>query len=417
MRLLTPQRRSFVRGLRRWVTRDMPLKGAAVGLAVASYLLVTLVVPREVVAPFDGRIPVEPPEVPSGFSLRGPLGDVSVRLRGPEPVVARIGREQLRATLDISALDTGKAEPQDAPVRVAVADPQVTVVDVTPATVAVRIEPIISRTYTVQARFANEPPAGFQRGEPQVTPAEVQATAPASVLGTVAAVYAAVRFGDIGVDLVTSATPVPVDAAGAVVDGVTVEPAAVQVKVPVLSTSTTRTLAVLHDVRGVPANGYWIVQVVAEPAAITVRGPQEAIARLDVARTAPFDVTGINGTRTFQIPFALPQGVEMLEPRDAQVTVNVQVLTGTRPFPLVAVVAAGLADTLVAEVEPRTIGLVLTGPVPALAAVAADQVTATVDVTGRGPGTYALDVAVRVPAGVVTQQVQPARVTVTIRNR
>jgi hypothetical protein len=40
-----------------------------------------------------------------------------------------------------------------------------------------------------------------------------------------------------------------------------------------------------------------------------------------------------------------------------------------------------------------------------------------VDAAGRGPGTYAVDVTVRVPAGVTAQSVQPTRVMLTIRAR
>jgi YbbR domain-containing protein len=53
--------------------------------------------------------------------------------------------------------------------------------------------------------------------------------------------------------------------------------------------------------------------------------------------------------------------------------------------------------------------------VPTLAGLPPEQVVASIDVSGRGPGTYTIDVAVRVPSGVSVQTVQPARVTVTIR--
>ena len=45
----------------------------------------------------------------------------------------------------------------------------------------------------------------------------------------------------------------------------------------------------------------------------------------------------------------------------------------------------------------------------------AEQVVASIDAGGRGPGTYTLDVVVRAPSGVSVQTVQPARVTLTIR--
>ena len=103
-------------------------------------------------------------------------------------------------------------------------------------------------------------------------------------------------------------------------------------------------------------------------------------------------------------------------PRPLSVTVTVQPLTGTRVFNT-AIVVTGLAANLTADLDQTNVGVLLSGPVPTLASLPPEQVVASVDVTGRGPGTYMLDVAIRVPSGISVQTVQPARVTVTIRPR
>jgi len=61
--------------------------------------------------------------------------------------------------------------------------------------------------------------------------------------------------------------------------------------------------------------------------------------------------------------------------------------------------------------------VLVAGPVPTLASLPPGQVVASVDAAGRGPGTYIVDVAVRVPSNVSVQTVQPTRVTLTIRSR
>ncbi|HEY3126725.1 MAG TPA: hypothetical protein VGK07_06670, partial [Candidatus Limnocylindria bacterium] len=98
------------------------------------------------------------------------------------------------------------------------------------------------------------------------------------------------------------------------------------------------------------------------------------------------------------------------------VTVTVQALAGTRLFNT-AVVVAGLSANQTADLDLTSVGVLVAGPVPTLAALPAEQVVASVDAGGRGPGTYTLDVAVRVPSGVSVQTVQPTRVTLTIRSR
>ena len=110
------------------------------------------------------------PSVPNGFVLRGNLGDVAVRLSGPEDAVSRIGLADLHATLNISGVDASRPEPHDAIVDVTVANDAVKVVEVSPATIAVRLEQITSRTVVVQAKLANDPPAGTQASAASVSP-------------------------------------------------------------------------------------------------------------------------------------------------------------------------------------------------------------------------------------------------------
>lgn len=402
---------------RRAFVRDLPLKAAALAIALLLWVAAVEAAPREKVEWFPGRVPVERPEIPAGYVLRGQLGDVRVLVRAPEATFDKIAQQDLRATIDAADLDAARDEPQDAMIHVSASDPRVAVVQVDPASISVRLERLVTRTLAIQVRFANSPPREFQPGVPALSAAEVAVTGPQSLVGSVAAVYATLRFGDTPVDLSQSAQAVAVDAAGAVVDGVRVEPAAVQVTVPVLSTASTRTLPVLWTIRGIVANGYWIQRITTDPVAVTVRGDQTLLASLERIETAPIDVNGLTANRSYRVALVLPAGVTLIEPADAVVGVTVVPLTGTRPFPLVAVAVIGLGPNLVAEVDPRTVDTVVAGPVPTLAALAADAVSASVDAAGKGPGTYTMDVTVRVAAGVTAQSVQPTRVTLTIRSK
>ncbi|MEK7861517.1 MAG: CdaR family protein, partial [Chloroflexota bacterium] len=211
------RRRLDVRSL---VLGDLPMKAAALAVALVLWIAaISSAPPPEVTVQFDGRVPVERPVVPEGYVLRGQLGDIGVRLRGPGPALAALGQQHLRATLDLSAVVPGP-EAQEVPVRVAVADESVLVVEVSPATVAVRLERRTERILAVQARFANEPPAGFQAGAATFRPQEVSLSGPESLVATVAAVLATLRFGDAPVDLAQGVQPVAVDAAGERVEGV-----------------------------------------------------------------------------------------------------------------------------------------------------------------------------------------------------
>ncbi|HEV8230575.1 MAG TPA: CdaR family protein, partial [Candidatus Limnocylindria bacterium] len=372
--------------------------------------------PRMITVTFDGRVPVERPEVAAGYVLRGQLGDVGVTLRGQEGVADRVALSDLHATLDMTSLQYGLAGPQDAKVHVTVAKENVEVVDISPATVSVRLERVVSRSLPVQARFSNTPPPGSRAGDAVIVPTDVKVTGPESSIAQIAAAYATVRFGDAMTDITGSSPAIPVDASGTPIDGLTVEPGLVTVAVPVLPTATTRTVPVVFTLRGTVAPGYWVSAVAMDPFAVTVRGEENVLSSLDRIETLPVDIGGFNSTRSLRVALALPSGVTLLRPTDVAVTVTVQPLTGTRPF-TVGVQVTGLSANQSAETDPATVAVLVAGPMPGLNALTVEQVLASVDAGGRPPGTYAVDVAIRVPSGLTVQTVQPARVTLTIRSR
>jgi YbbR domain-containing protein len=400
--------------LRSLVVRDFPLKAAALAISVLAFVAVAESTQPAVIT---FRVPVErPAEVPAGYVLRGTLGDVAVTLRGPQPAIAKLTQGDVHPVPDLAQADLGRNDVQDVAVRVPLADQNI-VAQTDPPTVPLRIEKIVTRSLSVQVRFANDPPAGFQPGSATLSSGDVKITGAQSLVASVAAVYATLRFGDAPIDISTSAEAVAVDAGGNPVDGVQSDPPSVQVNVPVLSTTSTRTVPVLWSLRGSVAAGYWISQVSTDPIAVQIQGAPDRLAAVERIDTAAIDVSGLNSNRSFRVPLLLPDGVSLLQPRDATVGVTVVPLAGTRPFPLVAVQATGVGAGLVAETDPATVSVVVSGPSATLAALTATEVTATVDATGKAAGTYQADVVLKLPAGVTAVSLQPIRVTLTMRPR
>ena len=140
------------------------------------------------------------------------------------------------------------------------------------------------------------------------------------------------------------------------------------------------------------------------------------LSTLDPYRYAPHRVGDLSATRTLSVGLAVPAGVTLLRPTDITVTVTVQALAGTRVFSS-AIVVTGLLANQTAELDLINVAVLVSGPVPTLAGLPPEQIIASIDAGGRGPGTYIVDVAVRVPSGVSVQTVQPTRVTLTIRPR
>src|SRR5439155_83160 len=137
-----------------------------------------------------------------------------------------------------------------------------------------------------------------------------------------AALDARVGLGEAVTVLVQSVQPRAVHASGATIDRLTVDPAVVQLTVPVLPRATTRTVPVVPAVRGFVATGYWITRVTSDPSVVTVRGESGTLSAIDQVATAPIDVSGLGADKTFQVALLLPgEGTSLVKAAQATVTV------------------------------------------------------------------------------------------------
>jgi YbbR domain-containing protein len=87
--------------------------------------------------------------------------------------------------------------------------------------------------------------------------------------------------------------------------------------------SATRTVEVRPRVIGSFVSGYGIAEVSADPATITIEGPENHVKAIDTAVTDPVDVTGVMGKATFATHVYVPDPlVRVQHPAPIHVTVT-----------------------------------------------------------------------------------------------
>mgnify|MGYP005839381387 CR=1 FL=1 len=82
-----------------------------------------------------------------------------------------------------------------------------------------------------------------------------------------------------------------------------------------------KNLPIQADTSGEPAKGYELVRLELSPPNIMVRGPEALLNRVNLLRTMPIDLSGLNNSVSRQVPLMLDQ--ELLELL-GEVTINVQ---------------------------------------------------------------------------------------------
>jgi YbbR domain-containing protein len=289
----------------------------------------------------------------------------------------------------------------------------VRVVEVTPERVTVNLEALTSLEVPVRVRPVGPLPLGFELGETSVDQPAVTVTGPESLVSRVSEAVADINVTGFTGGVEQTVTVVPRGAGGGEIRGVTLDPTTARVSVEIRRSTLIRALPLRPQVEGAPAPGYWVTNVVISPSTITVEGTLEALQQIDSIQLDSVDVTDELSDVTRALTVELPQGVTMDDSRVVTVVVQIAPIDDAFTFSLVPTVL-GLGGGLAAEVAIETIDVTLSGPLPLISQLSADDLELTLDVANLGVGIHDVPVEVTVPDGAVLQALQPETVSVTL---
>ncbi|MFM2105136.1 MAG: hypothetical protein RL338_168 [Chloroflexota bacterium] len=388
---------------------DWPLKLGAVVLAAILYVGLVLSADAQV---WRGRIPVVPLGQPANAVLLGTIPDVtSIRFLAPAEVASRLTTASFSATIDLGGAEPSSLEPfVTATVVVTATDPRVEILEVEPAVVRVRLDPLVEKE--VPVRVERGPvPYGLTVLEPTVTPASVTVSGPESIVRLVDAAQARVLVQPSGLDVDQTVDLLAVDVSGNVLSPVEIEPGSARVRMKVGSQLQTRTLPVRPSLRGSPLDGWEVASVDVVPSVILVEGEVDDLAGLEWIETEPIDLAGASGSLGVTAPLALPAGVSAVGGSAARVEIVLRPATGTRTLQVAVVVAGGRADRSY-ELSVGRVSVTVGGELALLDAIETAGLVATIDVEGLDVGVRALPVRLELPDGVSLLALSPTTVTV-----
>jgi YbbR domain-containing protein len=115
-----------------------------------------------------------------------PLDKVDVMLEGSQDKLSVLTSRDLVAQVDVTTLLPGDRNPRLTEKNVLMELPEgVRILEITPRSITLHLEPVVEREVPVEARFEGEPPPGFERGPAQVTPARIRVRGPQSHVNSV----------------------------------------------------------------------------------------------------------------------------------------------------------------------------------------------------------------------------------------
>ena len=337
---------------------------------------------------------------------------IQVTVRAPRSIWNQLIPENVHARLDL----TGKAEGEyTVPVEIRTDISPVLVEEVDPSSVEILIDRLAKRPMTVHVQLAGNLAPGFQAGVPDLTPESVSVSGPESVVDRIAQVVATVDVEGLRSTMDQSVELVPLDTEGNVVAGITIEPAAVSISVPVQQLGGYRDLVVKVPLLGAVKSGYRLTGLTINPQVVTLYSDDPAVIRSlpGYVETEPLDISGASADIIRSLSLVLPTGVQVVG--DPLIVVQVSIstiedsITISRPIRF-----QGLEPGLSASLSPAFVDVILSGPAPIIWSLKPADIDVYVDLTGKGPGTYKLTPEVNMPSELKLVILSPEQVEVVI---
>lgn len=372
------------------ITRNLPSLLLALALAVAVWIsAVTSQDPTEQRI-YPSSIPIEVVGQDPGLLLMGEVpSQLTLTLNAPQSVWSRLSNQPwaIRALIDLSGLDAGSF---DVPVQVQVDERPAEIVSYSPGSVLVTLEPFASKEIGVRLIQRGDVATGYQSESPIWEPDTVTISGPESVVNQVTEVRAILDLNRTSQDIQRVLTLSAVNAEGTEVRNVVITPKEVQASITVTQRGGYRNVVVKVVASGQVASGYRVTNISVFPPTITVFSydPMLVDDLPGYVDTATLDLTGVNEDQDLKLPLNLPPGVAVVGEQTVSVQVGVDPIEGSLTLSDMSVTVVGLAEGLTAVVSPEIADVIISGPLPVLDGMLANDVRVVINMQGEGEGTY-----------------------------
>jgi YbbR domain-containing protein len=388
----------------------------AVALAVLLYFVALSETNPADQRDLDTPVPVQPVNAPSGLVITTPPPPVRLRVTAPQNVFGRFRVDSFTAQVDVSSAHAGD---NDLPITVNTTDPEVRAVQPVPATVRLHLEEVREQVLPVRVNSTGQVPPGYQVGTPAVDPSRITVAGPASYVSRATEAVVDVSVDRLTVSINGVYTPRIVDDRGNDLKDLNLRatPPAVNVQVPITQQTQYKEVGVRPVIQGQPAPGYALQPFDVNPPAATLVGDPTGLEAASFIDTAPIDITGISSTVVRSIALQPPPRTLLLQ--DGQtVTVTIRVTTlNVNQTVRVPPSVVNLSGSVQLARPLDLVSVTISGPAPALQTLSLNpnDFKVVLDVSGKGPGRYDIDVRVQqIPQGLTLQDFSPKRIQVDL---
>jgi YbbR domain-containing protein len=401
----------------RWIADNYRTFLWAFALALAAWISAVTAADPDETRTLAAPVPVQIIGQASNLVLNSNIPkEVEVNLRAPRSVwnVIEADPQLVRAILDLSGMSSGDHVEE---LQIQVDARPVQIVSVSPRTITFTLEPLITKTLTIDPSISGEAAIGYQVGEIILEPGEVVIAGAESQVQKVMRARVSVDLNGIRENF-DQILPVEIlDENGQMMNGVTLSPESIRVTLPVSQQGGYRDVAVKVTIVGRVASGYRLTDLSVFPPVVTVfsSNPDLVVNLPGVIETLPLDLQNAQEDINTRLALNLPEGISIVGEQTVLVQAGVSPIESSVTLAGERIEIIGLESGLTAQVSPTSVDVILSGPLSLLDTLTRQSVRATVDLTGLSAGTYQLTPKVEILiANIVVESILPNTIEVVI---
>jgi len=401
-----------VKAVLRWIVSNLPLMVLALILASLAWVVALEEGDPTLEERYPQSIPITPPEPPEGMLIMNQFDEhVQVTIRAPKSVWDSLEVDDFTATVDLTGLGIGTYQ---VPIQLTLNKQPSRVILVEPEYVTLELERSAERSVPVSVQIEGKPALGYLRQATAVDPSEVLVNGPSPYVTQVVEAFTSVSVQDANADVERELQLQPRDGEGQPIPHVTLTPETVNVRVPIKLSSYYDSLPVKAVLEGQVAAGYRVTDISVEPPTVTVFGSPDALETLPgYIETEPIDVEGAQADVIVRPAPNKPSNIAIVSDQQIEVRVFIEAIQSSLTMEITPELQ-GLRPGLTATISLETVEVILSGPLPLLETLEADDVRVILDLFELPRGTHQIEPQVVVPEGLTAQSIIPATVQVEI---
>jgi len=396
------------------IFRNFPAKIVCLLLAILLWVYVGIGSTKT--AEYPGGLPLQIKNVPQGLVAICDTDKVTIKVVADSDVFKKLSADSFSAYIDMTGFTEGTHEVK---VTVMVNLSGVTIAEINPDKVVVRLEPSIEKEVPIQVLIDGKAGEGLVAGEAKTDPVKAKVSGARSIINSLLEATAKITLEGETSDFKKMVKLVGFDAQGKEYRNLTFDPPEVIVNVPIVKASNVKTVGIKVNTVGQVASGYWINKIETDPKTMTITASEAMIAKVNFIETEDVNIDGLRKNATVEVALKVSGDISILDnPGKIKVDIYIgktqeskEIETGFQ--------WQGLAGNLkVTSAEPTVVKVVATGPQDILADLTSSDIAVVVDLSGKNtPGTYTIDISrtnISGPTGVSVSSIVPSAINVRL---